>query len=338
MSHECVLRSEHDRLHALHRTVLLDTPIEDRFERITRLTRTILNTPMAALSLVDENRQWFKSVQGVHLTETPRGVSFCTHAIQQSGVFEVRDATTDERFKDNPLVTGEPHIVFYAGHPVRTREGHALGALCVADRKPRALEAWELEALEDLAALTEAVIDARESMPLQHEMLAQMAMQDRSLLIDRATRVWNREGIMDMARAHRAASVAEGTGTAVIMVGETGNGHDRPDAGASDESLRTVAKLLSRAIRGCDAVGRWNRSTFMITLAGVCETETRLVTGKISCYLAAADVGDVCVGCCFAPASEDVEVEYMERAAVQAMADPKSQGCVAVIGGGRLAA
>lgn len=143
--------SESARLAALHACRILDTPAEADFDDFTQLAAQICGTPMAVISLVDERRQWFKSRVGMAAYETPRDVSFCTHGIQGHGVFEIPDATLDERFRNSPLVTDGPQIRFYAGAPLTTPEGHNLGMLCVMDRAPRRLAPEQGEALMRLA-------------------------------------------------------------------------------------------------------------------------------------------------------------------------------------------
>ena len=120
---------EEQRLQALYDLTILDTPAEDLFNRITRIAMTALHAPMAALSLIDRDRQWFKSRQGVNLVETPRNISFCTNTIEKDGPFIVPDTSNDPRFCTNPLVVGYPHIRFYLGVPLRTAAGYNIGAL-----------------------------------------------------------------------------------------------------------------------------------------------------------------------------------------------------------------
>ena len=142
---------EQQRLHALHTLNLLDTPAEERFDRLTRLAKAFFGVQIALVSLVDEHRQWFKSQQGVDVCETGRDISFCGHAILGNDIFEISDASEDPRFADNPLVTDAPHIRFYAGAPLRSVEGYRLGTLCLIDSQPRTLSERELGMLRDLA-------------------------------------------------------------------------------------------------------------------------------------------------------------------------------------------
>jgi PAS domain S-box-containing protein len=144
---------ERRRLAELRRYGILDTPPEAAFDRITRLTAHLLQVPIAQVTLVDEQRQWFKSSHGLDATETPRDVSFCAHAILSDEVMVVPDATHDSRFAANALVTGEPRIRFYAGAPLKSAGGANLGTLCAIDTKPRQLTPRDTEMLRDLAAL-----------------------------------------------------------------------------------------------------------------------------------------------------------------------------------------
>ena len=156
--------NEKQRLAALQSYKMLDTRREDGFDDLTRIAAQICGTPMALVSLVDENRQWFKSELGLGVSETPRDLAFCAHAILQEKVFEVPDADKDVRFHDNSLVTGAPHLRFYAGAPLQTPEGHALGTLCVLDRVPRHLSDDQREALEALARQAIAQMELRRAL------------------------------------------------------------------------------------------------------------------------------------------------------------------------------
>ncbi len=143
--------NEQHRLEILRQYNLLDTQTEQALDELATLAAHICQVPISLISLIDENRQWFKSKIGISVSETPRDISFCAHAINEPDIFIVSDATKDERFSDNPLVVSEPHIRFYAGVPLVTKEDHALGTLCIIDRIPRQLNPFQQEALRILA-------------------------------------------------------------------------------------------------------------------------------------------------------------------------------------------
>lgn len=147
------------RLQALN---ILDTPAEERFDRITRLASALFDVPIVLVSLVDRDRQWFKSRHGLDAPQTPRDISFCGHAIRGKLAFVVSDAAADPRFQDNPLVSGDPKIRFYAGQPLLAQEGSAVGTLCLIDRRPRALTEQQRGALGDLAAIVESELASLE--------------------------------------------------------------------------------------------------------------------------------------------------------------------------------
>jgi two-component system cell cycle sensor histidine kinase/response regulator CckA len=146
-----VATSEAKRLKVLWQYDVLDTVPEEVFDDLTELAARICEAPIALISLVDEDRQWFKSKVGVTINETSRDISFCAHAIKQQDLYIIPDATKDLRFANNPLVTSDPKIRFYAGAPLITPDGHALGTLCVIDKVPRDLRPEQQQALRVLA-------------------------------------------------------------------------------------------------------------------------------------------------------------------------------------------
>lgn len=152
---------EEERLEALRQMHILDTEAEPAFDDLALLASHICQTPMAAISLVDTDRQWFKARVGLASPETPRSVAFCSRAIEHPGIFVVRDTQKDVEFRDNPQVTGDPHIRFYAGAPLMSREGHAVGTLCVVDSRPRTLTRDQMQALDALRRQVEAQLELR---------------------------------------------------------------------------------------------------------------------------------------------------------------------------------
>jgi len=172
--------TETARLAALNRYAILDTEPEQSFDDLVVLASFVCRTPIATLSLVDDHRQWFKSKVGVEIRETPRDISFCAHAIQQEELFIVPDALADPRFKDNPLVLGDPHIRFYAGAPLIDEDGYALGTLCVMDRQPRELDDTQKEALFSLRRLALSQIELRRNIQLLKEALSDRTREEHA--------------------------------------------------------------------------------------------------------------------------------------------------------------
>ena len=150
--------NEGERLASLRRWNLMDSGAEERFDSITRLAARTFDTPIALVTVLDRERQWFKSKVGLTSDETPREEAFCAHAIHEDDVMVIPDARLDPRFCDNPSVDGDPHIRFYAGCPIATPEGYKVGTLCVIDRVPRQFTDADRQTLTDLAKLVEREI------------------------------------------------------------------------------------------------------------------------------------------------------------------------------------
>jgi len=153
--------NEQDRLSALNRMELLDTPPEPEFDELVETAAAICDVPISLITLLDDHRQWFKAAVGLTVKETPREVAFCSHTIMQPGLMLVEDAATDARFTRNPAVTGEMHIRFYAGMPISSPDGYPLGTLCVIDRVPRRLTTTQISALKVLGRQVNARMELR---------------------------------------------------------------------------------------------------------------------------------------------------------------------------------
>ncbi|MBK6638669.1 MAG: GAF domain-containing protein [Rhodocyclaceae bacterium] len=164
---------EADRVETLRQLLVLDTPAEDRFDNITSYAQSQFGAPIVLVSLVDTNRQWFKSSCGLDASQTSREISFCGHAILHDDIFEIPNALNDERFANNPLVTGAPKIRFYAGAPLTMSNGQRVGTLCLISPAPKRLDAWEKQHLKALARLVAMELQgqsaAEELITLKHQ-------------------------------------------------------------------------------------------------------------------------------------------------------------------------
>ena len=266
MSSAPITVNEVERIIDLRALEILDTPAEERFDRITRIAQRLFDVPIALVSLVDEDRQWFKSRLGVDATETSREVSFCAHAILDDRILLVPDATSDERFQDNPLVTGDPRIRFYAGAPIDSPSGNKVGTLCVIDRKPRDLSPEDLAALRDLADMVEKEVAA-----------IQLATSDT------LTHLRNRRGFLLVARQVLSFARRTGKPACLIFVDLDGMKQINDELGheAGDRALLEAAKLLSSTFRDSDITARLGGDEFCVMLSGSSATEARTAVDRL---------------------------------------------------------
>ncbi|MDH3305353.1 MAG: sensor domain-containing diguanylate cyclase [Gammaproteobacteria bacterium] len=241
------------RLLSLHSLRIMDTAPEERFDRVTRMAKRIFDVNICLVSLVDSDRQWFKSRQGLDACETPRAVSFCGHAILEERAFVIEDAHTDPRFADNPLVTGDPNVRFYAGYPVHSREGNRIGTLCLVDDKPRSFSAKDVATLKDFAALVD-------------DELASAA----EINVDELTKVANRRGFQQVA--HHLLPLCKRNNLEVEVLFFDLDGfkalNDKFGHEAGDEALQAFAKLLLKSFRNSDVVARLGGDEFVVLMAG----------------------------------------------------------------------
>jgi diguanylate cyclase (GGDEF)-like protein len=244
------------RLAALHALEILDTPPEERFDRITRLARRIFDVPIALVSLVDADRQWFKSADGFVCEQTPRSTSFCGHTILEPELLVVPDALQDERFRDNPMVTGEPRVRFYVGCPLTIPGGLNLGALCLMDHQPRMFGDEDRENLRDLARLVVRELVAFE--------LA---------TTDELTGCFNRRAFKNMA-VH-VLEVCRRTGAGATLAYFDLNGfkqiNDSYGHAEGDRALVEFVNALRAGIRSTDLVGRLGGDEFAALFVGTRE-------------------------------------------------------------------
>lgn len=293
---------EQERLRELDLLNIMDSLPERSYDGFAKLAAIICETPIALISLLDGSRQWFKANVGLDATETPRDQAFCAHAIIEPGtVMVVNDAAADERFVDNPLVKGDPNIRFYAGAPLVTASGLALGALCVIDREPRELSARQLEALETLASEVSMMLQLRRAVgELERTVLDQDAEVDRlvgyqrelelaevelraAASTDPVSGLANRRSLDTRLSEEVARAVRYRAPLAVLMVDLDGF-KDHNDAFghvAGDEAIRHAADVLSAALRPHDFLGRYGGDEFTVILPHTSSIGARVLAERL---------------------------------------------------------
>jgi diguanylate cyclase (GGDEF)-like protein len=260
------LIDEQGRLAALRRYQVLDTPPEAGFDTITNLVRLLLGVPMSAVSLIDKDRQWLKSRQGLPVDETSRDVAFCQYTIRQAAPLVVEDASRDERFCDNPLVKGDPHIASYAGVPLQTPDGYNIGALCAIDTEPRIFDATQMEVLNHLAVLVVEYLElrnlaGRDSLTGALTRGAFMAELDKSLSL--------------FARQQQPATLI------MMDIDHFKQVNDRFGHPAGDRAIAAVANACHQGKRPSDSFGRLGGEEFGLLLPGTEKEEAIQIAERL---------------------------------------------------------
>ena len=243
--------NEKERLKDLRSLDVLDTNPEERFDRLTRMAKRVFGVDIALVSLVDENRQWFKSKAGLDASETGRDISFCGHAILGNEIFVIEDTLKDERFDDNPLVTGPPNIRFYAGAPLRYMNGNKLGTLCIIDSKPRVFSEEDNEMLRDLAEMAENELNA-----------IQLAT------IDELTKISNRRGFVALAQNSLSLCVRQNAPVSLVFLDldKFKPINDNYGHAEGDRALVAFAGLMRKTFRDSDVFARIGGDEFVVLL------------------------------------------------------------------------
>ncbi len=284
---------ETDRLAALARYDVLDSPAEESFDRITALVRSILDVPMAAVSLIDRDRQWFKSHPGLPIQETPRNLAFCNHTIRGSSPFVVPDARADGRFCDNPLVTQSPGIGAYAGVPLTSRDGYHIGTLCALDAAPRPFSAREVEILTGLAGI---VVDELELRRIAcHDHLTG-ALARRAFLAEIESAISRRD------RYGRPATLV------LFDLDHFKKVNDVRGHAAGDAVLRAVSAACREMLRASDVFGRVGGEEFGLLLPELGPDEALAAAERFRLGIAAAPATGVTASFGVAPLTSGIGI------------------------------
>lgn len=258
-------KNEAERLHALRTLKLLDTTHEERFDRVTRMAKRMFGVPISLVTLVDDDRQWFKSKQGLEVSETPREISFCGHAINKNGLFMVPNTLEDERFIDNPLVTGAPNIRFYAGYPLKLRQEVNIGTLCLIDSEPKILDEEEQQLLADLGAMIEQEIRS-----------IQLATLDELTLIS------NRRGFLNLAEYSQNVCKKKKIDICMVLfdLNKFKLVNDEFGHHEGDFVLSKFAEMMLNTFRESDVIGRLGGDEFVVMLNNTNEEKIEKILAR----------------------------------------------------------
>lgn len=282
----CVDDYEKRRLQALASYQILDTLPEPAFDDLVEVASIICDAPIAVINFIDRDRQWFKSEKGLGVRETPLDISICAHAILQPGLFVVPDTTQDPRFANNPLVTGEPHLRFYAGALLESSDGYPLGTLCVLDFQPRELTERQGFALKALANQVMAHMQLMQAHHDQAELISELKATRRKLAeraaTDPLTSLLNRRAFEKHFK-QEIALVQRGAPSAALMLIDIDHFkvvNDTLGHQAGDEVITRFTKLCLEIFRESDILCRWGGEEFLVLLPMTCVTDARHVAER----------------------------------------------------------
>lgn len=261
---------EESRLQTLWGLHLLDTPAEERFDRLTRLAVRFFGVPIAGVVLVDETRQWFKSIHGLELPQTARNIAFCAWTVSERSTVVVEDAAKDPRFADNPLVAIDPRIRFYAAHPLFAADESAVGTFALMDYVPRRMGEPDVAALRDFAALAENEVRSRRLTTGQMRALSEQRASVAQGRIDPLTRLWSRPAVLRLLE-HEISLASESpssVGVLLVDIDHFRSVNERLGVDGGDAALCEVVKRIRASVRPYDSVGRYAGEKFLVLLPG----------------------------------------------------------------------
>jgi diguanylate cyclase (GGDEF)-like protein len=325
VQHAGIPLSDDHRVAVVRQLELLDTPAEERFDRITRVAARALGVSAATISFVDERREWVKSAIGFPHPQLARPVSLAAHAVASGELVAVPDVAADVRFYDNPVVLESPRIRAFASQPLQARDGAVVGTLSVYDHAPRDFGAAERELMADLAAICER--ELRERVPGASALADQVTEVQR---IDSVTRLWNRSAMFDIMRRELECAHAEARPVALVMLAIDLDDAVRPGTTVSDAILAEAAHVLRASLRPYDIPARFGGAEFAALLSGVDETKAveaalrirRTIQREVR-HPAARQIR-IAVGVAAAVARE-IELERLVRSAQSALWEDRKQ-------------
>jgi diguanylate cyclase (GGDEF)-like protein len=320
----------------IHSLDLFYTPLEERFERITRLARRALQAPVAAISLLNEDKQWFKSAAGWGISELPRAHSICRHTVEENTLLTIADTLRDPRTTNSPLVVSAPHFRSYAGQPLTDEHGAAAGTFCVFDLKPREFSAADRQSIADLAAMAQRELLSDHLSDAHAALTTKLGIARREAMMDPLTRLWNRRGASVLLNAAFASADQRGTPLtlALLDLDNFKRINDNYGHQAGDEVLRKIASRLVSAVRSDDAICRIGGDEFLVlmtdtdspTATRIAERIRRTVTDTAVPTRDGSIPMTVSVGLTVRPPRDGAAVDALLERADQALLQSKAAG------------
>lgn len=260
-------KNEQQRLAALDELGILYTPLEDRFDKITRTLCRIFYMPIAYVSLIDKDTQWIKSSQGLDLINTPRSTSICTHTLLADEYIVCEDLTQDDRFKDNPFVTSGLKIRFYAGFALKSR-GQTIGTLCLADDKPRKFNNEDIATMRDMVSWAQTEISLTQLGEVQIQLITELDQAQKDAKVDDLTGLWNQGAIKEVLQRahHRHLITQQPYSLMMIDIDNFKQINDTYGHLFGDQVITAIAAELKKSIRPSDTIGRYGGDEFLIIL------------------------------------------------------------------------
>jgi diguanylate cyclase (GGDEF)-like protein len=324
------------KLSQIYESEFFYTPIEERFERITRLARRGLNVPVAAISLINEEKQWFKSVAGWNVNELEIDKSLCQITVASDCLTIIENAATDPRTKDHPLVTGNPHFRFYAGYPLHNEHQSIIGTFCVFDVKARGFNEADRQCLNDCVALTARELHSDELRAAHKALLSKLSVARREAMMDPLTRLWNRRGASVMLKsAFDLADEEEALlAVAILDFDNFKRINDTYGHQTGDDVLRKTASRLVASVRGRDVVCRIGGDEFLILMSGTDEDTARNIVERVREHMTSEPVPtrqgsipiSVSVGFTVRETGEPIDAEQLIERADKGLMQAKSLG------------
>ena len=267
----------------LHTLDIFYTPLEARFDRVTRMARKSMNVRVAAITLVDKDRQWFKSVEGWDIRELPKSHSLCLQTISKAEPVIIEDMQKDPAYSSHPLVTGGPKFRFYAGFPLIDASGTVVGTLCVYDTKPRSVTPSDVQSLRDAGESAQKELLTNELREAQKELVSKLGVARRQATLDELTRVWNRRGGLELLKEMLELANRENRVLAACMIDldkfkivNDSFGHH-----TGDQVLRKVTGLIISCLRSDDIVCRYGGDEFLLVLVDTHEDELHSILERM---------------------------------------------------------